>query len=94
MAQRPGENAALCDALSTALYIMGPAEACAFMDREEMRGYRCLMILYSYAPDHCEVVTNLPEGEFTLTDREHFVLISAADEEGRIVCRGQILNTE
>lgn len=60
-----GEDAALLDALGTALCVMGPERAAAFLgDRPE----RMIMAVWRSDSDRCAVVTNMPENELELPD--------------------------
>ena len=85
-----GDNAALCDALSTALCVMGPEDAIEFMNRPRMAEYRYLMILYSSRSDTCEIVTNLPDRQYALMDAERFRVACAVDGEGRVKYTGSL----
>ena len=86
-----GGNAAMCDALSTALCVMGAERAIEFMDRPDMADLDYLMILYSDGTGACEIVTDLPEGEYQLLDEERFVLCCETDADGRVRYTGSIL---
>ena len=60
-----GAEAAVLDALGTALCVMGPEEAQAFM---EDRPEQMLMVAWRSDSDRYEVVTNMPEGSLELPD--------------------------
>ena len=60
-----GEEAALLDALGTALCVMGPKEAARFLtDRSE----KMVMALWHSDSDDYKVVTNMPSDELELPD--------------------------
>lgn len=86
-----GENAALCDALSTALCVMGADETMAFMKRPEMEDYDYLMILYSDDLEYCEIVTDLPGEQYELLDPERFRLACDVDANGNVSYIGVIV---
>ncbi len=83
-----GENAAYTDCLSTALCLMAPREALAFIN-ERLGGYRVALVFYDTADERCEIVTNLPEGSFTIDD-ESYLPASRVDEQGQIRYTGRI----
>ncbi len=83
-----GEDAAYADCLSTALCLMAPPEALAFIN-ERMNGYRAALVFYGSPDESCEVVTNLPAGSFTIDD-ERYHLAGQVDERGRLRYTGQI----
>lgn len=85
-----GDNAAFCDALSTALCVLGVEEAIDFMNQPHMQGYSYLMILYSDASEVCEIVTDLPAERYELLDPERFVVVSAVDAQGRVTYHGNM----
>lgn len=60
-----GDSAALGDALTTALCLMGPRKALAFLNgREE----KMVMAVYSSEEEYFEIVTNLPQEDITILD--------------------------
>ena len=85
-----GDNAAMCDALSTALCVMGPDGAIECMNRPDLAGYDYLMILYSDALDHCEIVTDLPAEQYELLDEARFQVCCEIDPDGRVRYTGVI----
>lgn len=84
-----GESAAYCDALSTALFVMGPLAAVSFMNREDMAGFSYVMIGYRDGADRCEIITNLSEKQYELLDPDRFSLCSALDGGGRVQYTGE-----
>ncbi len=65
-------SAALGDALSTALCLMGPRDALAFLEgREE----KMVMAVYRTGADHLEVVTNLPPEDIKILDGAYILSI-------------------
>ena len=83
-----GEDAAYTDCLSTALCLMAPPEALAYIN-EKMEGYRVALVFYDSQDGRCEVVTNLPAGSFSIDD-ESYRLAGRVDEEGRLRYTGEI----
>ena len=83
-----GESAACCDALSTALMVMGPQAAVNFMNRPDMAGISYVMIGYRDGAGYCERITNLKQEEYELLDPERFLLCSDTDSTGRVVYTG------
>ena len=83
-----GENAAYTDCLSTALCLMGPKAALAFIN-EKLDGYGVALVFYDTAAERCEVVTNLPAGSYTIDD-ESYRLAGEIDEQGQLRYTGQI----
>lgn len=82
-----GESAALNDALSTALCLMGPRDALAFLqDREE----QMVMALYRTGEDRLEVVSNMPREQVEILDAQ-YVWACGEDGEGRIVYTGDLV---
>ena len=72
------DSAALGDALTTALCLMGPRRALDFLrDRNE----KMVMAVYRDGADHMEAVTNFEPGEITLLDGG-CVLSSERDADG------------
>lgn len=82
-------SAALDDAMTTALCLMGFEEAIRFYN-ESMKDYRMTMVLFNQAHSFYEVVTNIPEDEFTIMDPA-FVLASHLDGDRNIVYQGTLL---
>ena len=63
-----GDSAALNDALSTALCLMGPEKALSFLkEREE----KMIMAVYRDDEETLEVVSNLPEDEVEILDPQY-----------------------
>ena len=60
-----GENAALLDALGTALCVMGPEEAVRRMNSQDER---IIMVLWRSDRTDYEVISTLPEGTWELLD--------------------------
>ena len=85
-----GQSAALCDALSTALCVLGPEEAIRLMERPELSGYRYMMILYRDGADHCELVTDLPAQRYAVLDPEHYPVCSETDGTGAVRYTGTL----
>lgn len=83
-----GENAAYTDCLSTALCLMTPPEALAFIN-DRLEDYQVVLVFYDTAAERCEIVTNLPEGSYTVDD-ESYLPASRMDEQGMIRYTGQI----
>ena len=83
-----GEDAAVCDALSTALCVMGPERAVMFMNGSEYRDYSYLLILYSDDLPYCEIVTDLPGERYVVLDPAHFLLASETDPDGAVLYTG------
>ena len=83
-----GEDAAYTDCLSTALCLMGPKDALAFIN-EKLGGYRVALVFYDSREAYCEVVTNLPAGSFTIDD-DAYRLAGQADEQGQLRYTGTI----
>lgn len=75
------DSAALGDALTTALCLMGPREALAFLiGREE----KMVMAAYQSDADHLEVITNMAPEEMTILDAGY---ILASEREPQGICR-------
>lgn len=85
-----GDNAAFCDAMSTALCVLGVEEAIDLMNQPNMQEYSYVMILYSDASEVCEIVTNLPAERYELLDPERFVVVSAVDAHGIVSYNGNM----
>lgn len=73
-------SAALSDALTTALFLMPPQEACVFI-HEYLADNRVITALYSADSDAIEVITNIPEGGMTIDDPS-YCIASSLDESG------------
>lgn len=86
-----GEDAALCDALSTALCVMGPEEAIAFLNREEYLPLSYVMILFSGDRDFCEVVTDLPASHYVILDEDHYKSASVLNGDGSVRYTGTLI---
>lgn len=82
-----GDNAAYCDALSTALCIMGPEDAIAYANAH-LTDRDVILVFYRAGENAYEVVTNLYEG-FTLPD-EAYILAGEGNENRHITYRGQL----
>ncbi len=78
-----GGTAAEDDALTTALMCMGKEGAVKFIN-EKLDG-RYVVFAYKNGANY-EIITNIPAGEFTVTD-ERYTVVSAL-EEGKIVLGG------
>ena len=89
-----GESAAFCDALSTALLVMGPQAAVDFMNRPDMAGISYVMIGCRDGTEHCEVITNLKEEQYELLDPERFLLCSYTDSAGNVVYTGTFFDAD
>lgn len=74
-----GESAALGDALSTALCLMGPRETLAFLENREEK---MVMAVYRTGEDDPEVAANMDMDEMELTD-EGYVPAFERDAAGR-----------
>ena len=79
-----GESAALNDALSTALCLMGPEDALSFL---ENRDEKMVMAVYCAGQEELEVVSNMPRDQVEIPDAS-YVWACADDEEGRRVYTG------
>lgn len=85
-----GSSAAMCDALSTALCAMGVTDALALMNAPEMADYRFVLVLYSDAEAHCEIVTDLSEAEYELLDEERYRVASRV-QNGLVAYTGTLI---
>ena len=88
-----GENAAVCDALSTALCVMGPERAVAFMNGPDYPEYSYLMILYSDDLPYCEIVTDLPAERYEVLDPERFHVACETGPDGAVLYTGNLRNS-
>ena len=71
-----GENAALCDAWSTALSVAGLTQSLEWINSGVLNGCDVVMIVYADSTNYCEFVTTLSENSYEVTDPDHFVLAS------------------
>lgn len=83
-------SAAEDDALTTALCLMGPAQAIDFINKN-LRGHSVALVLYRADTDVYEVVTNIPESDFEIVESA-FQRTSAVDESGNIVYTGTLFS--
>ncbi len=84
------DSAALGDALTTALCLMGPEEALSFLTgREE----KMVMAVYQSGADHLEVVSNFDADELTLRD-EGYIPAAERDENGLLRYTGSFAGTD
>ena len=87
-----GESAARGDALTTALCLMGPAQAAAYIN-DRLQGNAVVMALYETGKPFCEVVTNVAQDLCTITDTA-YRMASRLDDDGNIVYTGELFETE
>ena len=79
-----GESAAMNDALSTALCLMGPQKALDFL---QLRQERMVMAVYKTGESTLEVVSNLPREAVEILD-ESYRWACETDAQGRVVYTG------
>ncbi len=83
-----GENATVCEVLSTALCAMEPKRAIRFIN-EQNGEYSPALVLYDTASTTFEFVTDLPPESYLLRD-EAFLPVSSLDGDGSIVYEGRL----
>ena len=76
------------DALTTALCLMGPEQALAYIN-ENLHDHSVLMVLYRADADVYEVVTNIPAERLNIFDSA-YRMASEVDEKGHIVYTGTL----
>jgi len=76
------QSAARSDAMTTALFLMPPQEACAFINRS-LTHDRVVVSLFHAGFDTFEVITNIPEGGLTIDDPSY--RIASSLEDGGVV---------
>ncbi len=84
-----GENATMCDALSTAICLMDINEALKYVNNQKSN-YKVIMVLYNSDYDYYEVLTNLDSDEYIIHD-DAYRLASIIDDEGNINYTGTLL---
>lgn len=84
-----GGTAAYDDGLTTALCLMGPQKALDYLN-ERLPGYQAAFVIYRAGSDTYELVTNLPEGQYTVQD-DAYQLAGEVDSQGRLVYTGSLL---
>ncbi len=83
-----GENATVCEVLSTALCAMEPKETIRFIN-EQLSAYSVALVLYDTNSPTFEFVTNMPPESYRLQDKA-FLPASRLDEDGNVVYEGQL----
>ena len=83
-----GENATVCEVLSTALCLMEPKEAIRFVN-EQLKAHSVALVLYDTDSATFEFVTNMPPESYRLQD-EAFLPASRLDGHGNIVYEGTL----
>lgn len=76
------------DALTTALCLMGPEGAIAYVNKH-LRDHSVAMVLYRADAGFYEVVTNIPQDDLEVLDSAYRVA-SRLDGEGRIIYTGEL----
>ena len=76
------------DALTTALCLMGPAQAIDFINKN-LRGHSVALVLYRADSDLYEVVTNIPESHLEIVD-SRFQRASDVDASGNLFYTGSL----
>lgn len=84
------ESAAFGDAMSTALCLMQPQEAAAYIS-EHLSGALCTLAYYRSDMDTLEVMTNAPASSITLADPS-YIPASAIDETGTLRYTGSFFS--
>ena len=82
-----GESAALNDALSTALCLMGPEDALEFL---RGRNEQMVMAVYRTGEDRLEVVSNMSAEQVEILD-EQYVWACGEDAEGHSIYTGTLV---
>ncbi len=83
-----GENATVCEVLSTALCAMEPKQAIRFIN-EQLRAYSVALVLYDTNSPTFEFVTNMLPESYRLQD-EAFLSANSLDGDGNIVYEGRL----
>lgn len=81
-----GESAAYNDAMSTALIVMGPQKAMAYIS-EHMQNDSVVFAAYKAGETALEVVTNMPDSQLSLDDSA-YLSASTVDADGHILYTG------
>lgn len=81
------KSAARCDALTTAIMLMGPEDALSFLNQHP--DLQCLFVLAARDRDSYEIVSNLSSDELTITDPA-YRLVSTLTENGACVYSGEL----
>ena len=86
-----GPLADYCDAISTALFLMGPQEAIRYAN-QSLTDYNLVMVLYRVGSERYEVVTNLRD-TYAITDSA-YQLASSINDAGEIIYHGSLFPLE
>lgn len=85
-------NAAYADAITTALCVMGPLDAIRYAN-EHLSDVDLAMVFYSKVTQTYEVVTNIEEDRYKITD-DAYLPVSETDARGAILYLGDLFSED
>ncbi|KPU43334.1 thiamine biosynthesis lipoprotein ApbE precursor [Oxobacter pfennigii] len=84
-----GENATMCDAVSTAICVMDINKALEYVNNNKLN-YKVIIVLYNSDYNYYEVLTNLDSDEYIIYD-DAYRIASTIDDDGNINYSGTLL---